>query len=331
MSLIASELIKESIVIDNAFGFEQEIEVPYKWNVIDRYAKSGFTYMTLSMATDATSLANTVHYLAHTNAHIKQHGDKYLLVKSKDDILRAKQEGRLGISYMFQGINPIEKNSELVDLMYDLGVRSMILSYNARNSAGDGVIEPTDAGLSLFGKHIIARMNQVGMLIDLSHVGRKTSLSAMELSTKPIVFSHSNVDALHKHPRNLTDEQIKNVAQSGGFIGINANAALLGEGQASVKKYVDHIDYIAQLVGVEYVGLGTDIVYFPELIDKFIADNPLFYSEQYVKSTGRDWSILQPEQLIEIVAEMKLRGYTDAAIKKVLGENYLRVVDQVWR
>jgi membrane dipeptidase len=323
--------IDDMLIIDNAFGFEPEIEVPYKWQTLERFAKAGFTMLSVSMATDMTNLSNTIHYLAETSDYIKKQPEKYLLIQKPEDIFSAKQQGKLGISYMFQGSNPLEKNLALVDIFYTLGVRSLILSYNIRNAMGDGCVELSDAGLSHLGKKLIQRMNEVGMLIDCAHTSYRTSLEAIEHSQKPVIFSHSNVFNLHAHPRNLKDEQIKACAQSGGFIGINGNGPLLGDDSASIKTYVDHVEYIIQLVGDDYVGLGTDLVYFPEIFASFMQKNSSVYPINYGIKSIDQWRSVQPEQLPEITVELQNRGYTQSSIQKILGGNYLRVIKNTWK
>lgn len=326
----SENIIKRSIVIDNAFGFEPEIEVSYKWDVLDRFHRAGFTAMSLSVATDMTSLAQTMHYLAGVRDHIQANPEKYMLIKTVEDIEKAKREGKLGLSFMFQGANPLEKRLELVESFSMLGVKSLLISYNARNAFGDGCVEEEDAGLSRLGRELIKTMNKHGVLIDVSHSGRKTSLQAIELSTQPVIFSHSNVNAIHPHVRNLTDEQIKAVAQSGGFIGINGNGPLLGDPNASISKYVDHMDYIIQLVGDDYVGLGTDLVYFREIFGEFMAKNSVVYPGNYGVKSIDQWQSVQPQHLVLIVDELLARGYQEATIRKILGGNYLRVANDVW-
>lgn len=331
MPTTPEQLIKNSIVADNAFGFEPEIEVLNKWEVVNRFRTSGFNHLSLSIATDMTSLSNTIDYLSNTCAHIKENPDKFLLLRTPDDILQAKQTGKLAISFMFQGTNPLEKNLNIVETFYALGVRSMILSYNVRNAMGDGCVEPADSGLSRLGKKLIERMNAVGMLIDCSHTGYKTSLDAIALSTKPIIFSHSNVHKIHPHARNLHDDQIIGCAKTGGFIGINGNGPLLGDDNASIAKYVDHMAYIIDLVGDDYVGLGTDLVYFPEIFDHFMQKNAVVYPSDYGVKSIHQWKSVQPEQLPEIISELQHRGYSDETVAKVLGGNYMRVIKAVWR
>ena len=307
----AKEIFNQSYVIDLQLGFEPEIEAPYKWNVVNRFAKSGFNMISMAVATDATSLERTIGYIAEVREKISTNSEKYILVKSVHDIEKAKTENKLAINFLLQGPNPLSKNLSMLEIYYQLGVRSLILAYNIRNPYADGCIEPHDAGLSQLGKKLIKKMNDIGMLIDCAHTGYNSSLEAIALSQSPVIFSHSNVYALHAHPRNLQDEQIKAIAQSGGVIGINGNGVLLGIEKATPEKFVENIDYIAQLVGAEFVSLGTDWVYFPELFENYMSHQAIFYSSNYTKGIeAKKLTAIEPEQIIDVVELLLQRGYT---------------------
>jgi membrane dipeptidase len=328
----AKILYQEALVSDLQLGFEPEIEAPYKWDILSRFSKSGFNFVSLAVATDATSLERTIQFIAEIRARIQANPDKYILATSISDIKRAKLENKLALSFLLQGPNPLTKDLNMLDIYYQLGVRSLILAYNIRNPFADGCAEPIDAGLSRLGKQLIQKMNEIGMIIDCAHTGYQSSLQAMELSQQPVIFSHSNVFAIHAHPRNLKDEQIKAVAATGGVIGVNGNGALLGVAQASPQKYVEHIDYIAQLVGPQHIALGTDLVYFPELLEDYMTRLSIFYSDSYrngVHPTNE--AAIQPEQMLEVVQLLLERGYTNTDINGILGANYLRVIEKVWR
>ena len=251
------------------------------------------------------------------------------MIRTTDDIISAKQSGRLGISLMFQGSAPIEKNVDMIDVYSELGVRSMILCYNIQNAVGSGCIERVDTGLSRLGKAVVKRMNNLGMLIDCSHAGIQTSLDIMSQSTQPVVFSHSNVKALFDHPRNLSDEQIIACSKTGGYIGVNGNGPLLGEPMASVKTYVDHIDYIVELVGINHVSLGTDHVYFKEIFDRFMKKNEIVYPSNYNVPNKNTWHSIGPDQIGEIIQELLDRGYTEEGISKIFGGNSIRVLHEL--
>jgi membrane dipeptidase len=166
-------------------------------------------------------------------------------------------------------------------------------------------------------------------VIDLSHGGIKTSLQAIEASKDPVIFSHSNAYGVTPHIRNLTDEQIVAVANKGGLIGVNGLALLLGVEKASAKKLADHIDYMANLVGnSDHISLGLDLVYFHEILEMFYQKaGATTYPKGYLGSMDS----LQPEKIDEIIEELLTRGYSDSIVKNILGGNFLRVAEQVWK
>lgn len=319
----------QSVIADLALGFEPEIEVPHKWDLFDRYIQSGIHYVGLALAGEFTNLETTIRYISRHRARIQSESDKYLIVEKAKDILTAKQQNKLALGFWMQGSNPLANDINMIETYYKLGIRYILLTYNTRNSIGDGVIEKNDAGLSQFGFKVVEEMNRVGMLIDLSHGGIKTSLQAIEASKDPVIFSHSNAYGVAPHPRNLTDEQILAVSSKGGVIGINGLALLLGSEKSSSKKLVDHIDYIANLVGSsDNISMGLDLVYFHEILD-------LFYqkagSTTYPKGYLGSMDSFQPEKIDEIIEELLLRHYPESAIKNILGSNFLRVAEQVWK
>lgn len=332
ISAAAKKLYQDSLVVDLQLGFEPEIEATYKWDVLNRFYQAGFSLASLAMSTDHTSLDNTINYIANVRAKISQQSDKYVLVDTVADIQHAKNQNKTAITLLMQGANPLVKNLNMLDIYYKLGVRSMILAYNIRNPFADGCAEPSDAGLSRLGGQLIEKMNDVGMVIDLSHTGYTSSMQAMESSQKPVLFSHSNVYALKPHPRNLKDDQIKALAKNGGVIGINGNGGLLSDTDATAQKFVEHIDYISQLIGSQFVAIGTDWVYFPELFSDYMERNSIFYSADYRQGIeNKVLTSIVPEQMIEIVELLLQRGYSENNIRDILGGNYMRLVEKVWK
>jgi membrane dipeptidase len=264
------EKIKDqAVIVDMALGFEPEIEVPHKWDLVDRYRQFGFNHIALAIAGELTSLETTIRVISSHRAKIQSHRDKYLIVDHANDILTAKSENKLALSFWLQGSNPLANDIDMVETYYQLGIRSILICYNISNAIGDGIIEKVDCGLSQLGFKMIEEMNRVGMLIDLSHGGIKTSLQAIEASKDPVIFSHSNAYGVAPHIRNLTDEQIIAVSKKGGTIGINGASTLLGSEKSTAEKLADHIDYITHLVGSDHVSLGLDMIYFHEILELF--------------------------------------------------------------
>jgi membrane dipeptidase len=319
----------EAIIADLALGFEPDIEVSHKWDLFDRYMQSGMHYIGLALAGEFTSLETAIRYISRHRARIQSEPTKYLIVDKAEDILTAKQQNKLALGFWLQGANPLANDIHMVETYYELGIRYILLAYNTRNAIGDGVIEKEDGGLSQFGLKVIEEMNRIGMIIDLSHGGIKTSLQAIEASKDPVIFSHSNAYGIAPHVRNLTDEQIIAVANKGGVIGVNGLALLLGSEKPSGKKFVDHIDYMTNLVGhSNHISIGLDLVYFHEVLDLFYQKAGL---TTYPKGYLGPIDSLQPEKIDEIIEELLLRHYSESAIKNILGGNFLRVAKQVWK
>ena len=171
-------------------------------------------------------------------------------------------------------------------------------------------------------------MNRVGMLIDMSHGGIKTSLDVIEASKDPIIFSHSNAQGVNPHVRNLTDEQIKAIVNKNGVIGINGMGLILGVEEPTTEKYIEHINYICNLVGsVDNIAIGLDLIYFNEMLPIFFEKSGFNYPKGYLGSMKG----LQPEQIDEIIETLLRSHYSDEDIKKILGENFLRVASKVWK
>jgi membrane dipeptidase len=179
---------------------------------------------------------------------------------------------------------------------------------------------------------VVKEINRVGMLMDCSHTGRKTSLEIMEISSKPVIFSHSNPLALREHVRNITDEQIDTCAKTGGVIGICGIGPFLGNNDIRTETVIRHIDYVAQRVGAKHIGLGLDYVFHPEIDDlppDQDADKWWPRALGYGSTNGA-MQIVPPEQLPEIAGALVKHGYADADIAGILGGNFIRAAEQTW-
>lgn len=314
-------LLDRAIVWESAVGWTPEClaEGPA---MLDRYRRSGFSFVSLTIGADWDKPEPTLRHFAQQRRRLEARPD-LLMVESIDDIRRAKAEGRLGIGFHLQGAGPLGHEPALLAFWYRLGIRWIIPAYNTRNPLGDGCHEPSDAGLSLLGRAFVAEANRVGMIVDASHAGVRTSLDIIEHSSKPVIFSHSSVRALKDHERNVNDEQIRKLAARGGVVGINSIGAFLTEDNGSgVAALVEHIDYIAQLVGPRHVGLGLDVVFYQDFMAQLFDASPLMAQRGYPRPP---WADVKPEVLPELVDALSRRGYDDGRILGVLGQNFLDV------
>src|SRR6185503_7808623 len=197
--------------------------------------------------------------------------DLYVLASTVKDIRDAKESGRLAIAFDLEGSDPLLGNLNMVSFYYDLGVRQMLLAYNKDNRASGGCMEG-NIGLTDFGKAVIKEMNRVGIVVDVSHMGYRATMEAFETSSAPVIFSHSNPKGLREHARNISDEQIKACAQSGGVIGINGIGDFLTSTSSEI--FVQNIEYVLNLVGPEHVGLGVDYVVDKQELMDYITGHP---------------------------------------------------------
>lgn len=257
-----------------------------------------------------------------------------------DDIVAAKEAGRHCLYFTGNGVPltqqwiSVEDELRYLRVFFQLGIRMMHLTYQRRNMIGDGSGEPANAGLSDFGRHVIREMNRVGVIPDCAHSGWQTSLEATQVSEKPVVASHSTCGGIYPHIRSKPDEVIKAIADTGGLIGICCIPRYL-RGKGDINALLDHIDYAVKLVGVDHVGIGTDVAYNSQQAS---AEN------KKVPSRGKkrdDFRSLWPNDDYKTTSEMTRsiawtnwplftvglvqRGYSDDDIRKIVGGNMLRV------
>lgn len=330
ISAKARNVYEESIVVDGQLGFEEAMPWSFekKWQLVDRYMAAGFSAITLSLANDETTTEQALLYLAKIREYMFRHPDKYILARNAKDILQAKRENKIALRLMFQGTSPIGKNLELVGVFKELGISSMAIAYNIRTPMGDGIVEEHDAGLSHLGKKFVNEMNRRNMIIDGAHGGYQTTMDVLNVTSRPFVFSHTNVYSINPHIRNIKDEQIITTAKTGGLIGISGLGILMGDEKASLEKYVDHMDYVCKLVGTEHVALGLDTLYFSDQFAEFMQSQSITHPQNYAKKVAQavSWRCVQPEEVVTVVELLLQRGYKEQEIKSILGNNILRLL-----
>lgn len=330
---LPADLHQASIVIDATCPLLDDV------HYVDWWIEGGATAAAPSVGGSEgakATLSNLAKWIRHfeLNEHL-------LWVKQAADIERAKREGKFGIIFHFQGTEPIEDDINLVYAYKALGVGMIQLSYNVKNRVGDGCEERTDAGLSKFGLRLIETMNAARVIVDCSHTGYKTTMEAMEASTAPTVFSHANARAVHPSPRNIRDDQAKAAAATGGLVGVVGYPAFVSASTTpSLDQFIDHIVHYATTIGIDHVGLG---------IDYFKGQNPIADPTQIQRwyeetvASGR-WSaesyppppyhypagIETPKTLQGLTEGLLQRDFSEEEVRKILGENWLRVFRDVW-
>ena len=278
----------------------------------------------------------TMDHVAGWKRRFREMPDTLSQVRSVDDILRAKDEGKVGIILGFQNASPIENKLDRLELFHDLGVRVIQVTYNERNLLGNGCWERTDEGLSNFGEDAVREMNRLGILIDLSHVGDRTTLETAELSDKPVTATHANARSFFEHVRNKTDDALKLIAEKGGVVGANAFPPFLPKSfESTLSDYVDAIDDLVDRIGIDHVAIGTDYTqdqsnsFFDWLFSQQgtkIRPRPIPYPSPLLHPKGME----TPDRFSNIALELLNRGYGEEDIRKVLGGNWVRLLREVW-
>jgi membrane dipeptidase len=294
---------------------------------LDRYKNAGVNFISLNVGFDLTSQTDAINLINYFHSWIENNNQNYLIIENINQLTACQAENKLGIAFDIEGCNLLNDDIEMISKFYAFGVKQMSFVYNKNNIAGGGCLDD-DIPLTGFGKKLVDECNRIGMIIDCSHVSYQTSMNIMELSEHPVVFSHSNPAGLVKHPRNITDDQIVFCAEKNGVIGINGIGIFLGNNNIQTEKIVEHIDYVAQMVGSEHVGIGFDCVFDMEEAKSFVENNPTVFPGQH---GFNNIEIAKPEQFAEIEDLLVSRGYSTTDINNILGDNFFRVAKTVWK
>jgi len=327
-------LHRDAIIIDLVCPLLME----KRW--MDLYRAGGVTAVTPTVGGWSPSGA-AMKEIGSWLDHIRRHDD-LILARSAADIRRAKAGGKTAVLLHFQGADPVDDDLNLLDIYKALGLGILQLTYNIRNRVADGALEDSDGGLSGFGRRLIRRCNELGIIVDVSHTGRRSVMEAIEVNKGPIIFSHTNAASIHPCSRNADDATLKAVAATGGVIGVTGYPGfLVKEGRRStLADFVDHIDHIVALCGIDHAGLA---------IDYYIGQNGICPDEKSIADYDRwaetgSWGgdcyprpphyypqgMETPDKLFALIEELDRRGYAPEAILKVLGGNWLRVLEAVW-
>lgn len=324
----ARSLLRDTIVWDNHACMPLRPDDESFLPQLERVRGAGVNILFLNIYFDLYEPAIAFEMLAAFRSWLRRHPADYVIAESVGDIELAKSQGKLAIAFDIEGGRAVEAHPGLVEIFYRLGVRWMLLAYNKNNRLGGGCQEE-DIGLTAYGRAIIDEMTDVGMVLCCSHTGHRTALEALEYSRNPVIFSHSNPRAVWDHERNIPDDLIRACASTGGVINLNGLGLFLGRNDNSTATFLRHIDYVANLVGPDHVGLGLDYVFDQEEMNLYIRDNPKMFPPEAGYGGGIDF--IEPERIPEIAQELLKRGYASKDVQGILGHNNLRVARQVWK
>lgn len=297
---------------------------------LQRFKNAGVNVVSINAGFGEQTPEEHLRMLAHFRAWIRENAGEYELAATADDIERIAAANKIAILFDIEGARAVGDQLSLIPLYYDLGVRWMSIAYNRNNLVGGGCMDE-DPGLSEFGHRFVETMEATGMLVDCSHTGHRTVREVFAVAKRPVIFSHSNPNALHEHKRNIPDDLILACAKTGGVIGINGVGMFLGDNDISSATIARNVDYVAKLAGIDHVGISLDYVFDNDEVIEFARNNPALFGFTNPDDAANVRAFAAPEQFPEILDCLKQMGYAQSDLDKIAGGNWLRLAREVWR
>ena len=324
----AQALYAESVVWDGVCPYWPE--GGNEIDILDYHHAHGYTVASITTAGDNHNVSEAVQMIARCRAYVRAQPDKFVFIETAEDVQRTKSSGKLGIILHLEGSECFERNLDMVEAFYRLGIRHAQLVFNIPNAAAGECAEGNEVPLSAWGRSLIAEMERVGILLDLAHTRYRSTMEAMEVSTKPVMFSHCNIGGVFKHYRNLRDDQIKGCAATGGLIGLSGSSGYLGDAASVQEMMFRHVDYVVQLIGPDHIAFGLDTVLDEDKANRWIKARP---EAEWPGSRDPDWPgfrFARSDAIPGLIDIMLAHGYGDDDVRKFLGENYVRLCKEVW-
>jgi membrane dipeptidase len=340
VSEAARILYQRALVLDCNCAPPVDGPLPVPQSDLDMARNSGVSVIKFSLGGINESFADTVDEIAWVQKLIELHPAYFMQVRMPADMQRAKSEGKMGIILSFESADMFEGKVERIELFRNFGARVMQLSYNRKSPFAAGVMEPNGGGLTALGRDAVKKMNEIGVAVDLSHANPATTADAISASSKPVIMSHAGCSAVHPHPRNKTDEQLRALANKGGVMGVYDLPYLAASPkQPTVDDYMAHIEHALKIMGEDHVGIGSDASIKP------FDTSPQGLAEfQKAEQQRQQSGLAAPEEdrptyvvglniprRIEVITdELLKRAYSSAVVEKITGANFARVFAEIW-
>lgn len=316
----AARIHSESIVIDGMSN------AALTGDYFQRIVKGGISASMVPVSVSA-SFRKTIDQLSFLMNLVEDNRETVCIIRKASDIVEAKRAGKLGLILVLEDTRQLEDDLSLLRIFRELGIRRMQLVGTVQNSMGSGKRERHDSGLTNLGIRAIEAMEQMGMLIDLCHCADKTFAEAMQVVRRPVVLSHSNPKGCYQHGNNVSDEQLEMVAENGGVIGISGLPYFVAANSPTIDHVIDHVDYVVKRIGIDHVGIGLAIFENHPLsfYDQFKAREQIYGPAPWKWPKG----IETIEDFLNLTVKLLERGYSEVDINKILGGNFLRVLQEV--
>ena len=332
----------DAIVIDflgSPGYFNYPENPPLDAAMIENARTSGITAMNVTV--NGGDFESTIRRMSPWLSNVDRYPETFRQVRTVEQLMDAKATGRVGIVLGFQDTTPFGTDLSTMDVFYEMGVRVVQLTYNVRNMVGDGCLEPGNAGLSSFGIEVVERLNELGMTVDLSHCGKRTTSEGIRASSAPPAITHSGCNAVEPHPRSKDNEELRALADRGGVIGIYLMPFLTPGRVPTTADVVAHIEHALETCGEDHVGIGSDLSITPiDGSDEYWSKHREFVAGRIargVAAPAEDPDVLftVPElnshRRMDLIADaLSARGHSDGVIEKVIGANWVRLLREVW-
>jgi len=337
----ASSLYRKAIVIDGNLVPPIDPDAALDKATAKAIRTSGLTAIKATIGGSGNDYATTTQDIAAFDSAIAKNPDLLMQIRTVADIAEAKRSGKLGIIYSFEGVAMLDGKLERIAEFSARGVRVMQLSYNKPSPFASGVLTPQpSSGLTALGRDAIARMNALGVSLDLSHADEKSTLDAIAASSKPVLVTHAGCDAVYSHPRNKSDAVLRAVAAKEGVVGIYELSFLVkSPAQPKLDDYIAHMKHALDVCGEDHVGIGSDALMMPfDTSRESMAAWNKDIAERKASGVGAPGEgpppfvigLNRPDRSALIAAALSKRGYSDRVVEKVLGSNFQRVFEQTW-
>jgi membrane dipeptidase len=296
-------------------------------NMLTRYQRRGGAFASVNAGYAPHNLSDTMALLGHYRTAVDAHPDLELAA-SIDDVDAITRAGRIAVVFDLEDSGPLDGDLDNLASLASLGVRTLLPTYNHANRAGGGCLDASDGGLTTWGQSLVAEMNRVGIVPDGSHCSARTGLDMCETSTGPVIYSHSCMRAVWDHPRNITDDQARVCAATGGVIGITGVGIFLGPNTPTLDAMTQHLEYAVGLVGIDHVGVSTDFSFdYADAVDELTRNTHLF-DDSYSRWGPIQW--MPPETFLRLFEHLARRGWSDTDINAVAASNFHRVAQHAW-
>ncbi|HEY9350908.1 MAG TPA: membrane dipeptidase [Acidothermales bacterium] len=295
--------------------------------LLTRYARPGGCFTSVNVGYSPHS-GSEVHALLDAFQHAVATHPLLDLAVTVNDVRSVTTEGRIAVAFDLEDSAALGDDLDALHVLAQRGVRAMLPTYNHANAAGCGCLDTDDTGLTTWGRDLVAEMNAAGVVVDGSHCSARTGLDLCDVSEAPVIYSHSCLQSVWQHPRNITDDQARACAATGGVVGITGVGIFLGPNSATLEAMVRHLEVAVELVGVNHVGVSTDFAFDHADFGAELAANPELFDDSYIR-----WGPIEfmpPEVFLGLDDALASRGWPNDDITAVLSGNFMRVAEQTW-